>query len=117
MLFAIGYIISGFFLINALWYRLFYVKIYGTCMECCYGRFGFTNTLYEYSLLNESGKEEKLVNCGMSFLDQRKGKKYKILVKENDHNKVVGYGVYVLHMSLGIFTFLFFSVILLMLAF
>ena len=101
----VGIITGGYFLIDALWYRLMYFPCLGKCINhhphhpCGY------SVWYEYTV-NESGEDVTFCRLGLSVLRPTVGKSYKILVKESDHNKVIGYNYYLIGLCIGVFTLL-----------
>ena len=101
---SLVFIVGGACLLQAMFYKLFYFQCYGICSAShgsgWTGMFG--NTWFEYTV-TESGKEVKLVCLGTSFFQLKKGKEYKILVKESNHSKVISYGFYIRYWIIGIF--------------
>ena len=97
----VGYIVGGFFLIEALYYRLLYFPCLGKCINHHPHR-GLYSVWYEYTV-NESGENVTFSRSGLSVLRPTVGKTYKILVKESDYNKVIGYNYYVINLCIGAF--------------
>ena len=97
----VGFIIGGYFLIDALWYRLQYFPCLGKCINHHPHR-GLYSVWYDYTV-NESGEDVTFSRLGLSALRPTIGKSYKILVKESDHNKVIGYNYYLINLCMGVF--------------
>ena len=100
-MFIVGIITGGYFLIDALWYRLMYFPCLGKCINHHPHRGGYS-VWYEYTV-NESGEDVTFCRLGLSVLRPTVGKSYKILVKESDHNKVIGYNYYLINLCMGVF--------------
>lgn len=70
--------------------KVSYFKAYATCLDY-HAAGGFqSRPLYEYELI-ESGEKAVYRNRGIAFGYPRKRKTYKVLIKKNDHNKIVAY--------------------------
>ncbi len=98
-------IIGGVCILQAMFYKLFYYQCYGICSASrgsYWGNRHGRNTWYEYTVI-ENGEEKKLVCLGFSFFQLKKGKGFKILVKESNHSKVISYGFYIRYWVIGIF--------------
>lgn len=103
MLYLVGIIIGGGFIIWALYYKLSYFECEGVCINSHPKTNLGYGVWYRYET---SDSEEPFVRTGISFLKPKNGKCYRILVCENDHNKVIAYNYYLGLLVFGIFNLL-----------
>lgn len=68
--------------------KVYYFQSYATCLDYQTAG-GFSSyPLYEYEL-TENGKKVIYRNWGNAFGYPKKGKRYRVLIHINDHNKIV----------------------------
>lgn len=64
-----------------------YFESYATCLECYWLKNFSARVIYEYELI-EAGKKVIYKNGATAFGYPKKGKRYKVLIHKNDHNKI-----------------------------
>lgn len=94
-----------------MYYKRFYIQCRGVCVNSYHRRRIGYSVWYRYTVKDS---EEEFVRLGPAFLKPKIGDSYKILVCENDHNKVLGYNYYLSILYFGIFL-LFVDLVLLIL--
>jgi len=97
----IGIIASVGLLAHAVYLRLRYFKYEATCLESTpHGKHLMSSALYEYELM-VAGKKETYKNWGWTYFYPRKGKRYKVFICKDNHYKVSGYMLYIVHLLWG----------------
>lgn len=100
-LYISGLVVTVGLLIHAIYLKACYFKHEAYCLEyTTYEKLFISFPLYEYELI-ESGKTVVYQNRGETYFYPRKGKCCKILIKKNNHSKVVGYAKYIVHLVVG----------------
>ena len=108
-LYISGLVVTVGLLIHVIYLKACYFKHEAYCLEyTTYEKLFISFPLYEYELI-ESGKTVVYQNRGETeafdneWIDfyPRKGKCCKILIKKNNHSKVVGYAKYIVHLVVG----------------
>lgn len=88
--------------VHAIYLRIRCFKHEAACLEySLYGKYFISFPLYEYELM-EDGKTITYKRRGKTYFYPRKGKRYKVLIYKDDHNKVIGYRMYIVHLLVGI---------------
>ena len=96
-----GLIVAIGLLVHAIYLRICYFKHEAVCLEhSTYEKLFITFPLYEYELM-EAGKKVAYKKRGETYFYPRKGKRYKVLINKDNHNKVIGYMKYVVHLLVG----------------
>ena len=101
MNYIILFIIACVFLFRALIYKLYYDKYDAICLDYHTSNTHVRYPLYQYEIF-KNGNMVKYESWGISNFTPKKGKKYKILVHKNKHNKVVAYNEYIYSFVVGI---------------
>lgn len=97
-----GLVVAMGLLGHAIYLRIGYFKHEALCLEhSLYGKYFMTFPLYEYELVEE-GKRVTYKRRGRTYFYPKKGKSYKVLISKKDHNKVVGYMRFVVHLLEGV---------------
>ena len=101
----LGWIILLIETVSAVYLRVFYFKSEALCLGYSTGRASLVSfPTYAYEL-EDNGVVVKYVNRGTTIGFPKKGKRYKVLIKYNDHNKVVGYAEFVSDVVLSVIAF------------
>ena len=91
---------------SALYLRINYMTHYATCLEYSVGNGGFTSyPLYEYELI-ENGKKVKYKNRGTATGYPREGKRQKVLIHKENHNKIMAYNELICMICVGMLSLL-----------
>lgn len=88
-------------LLHVIYLKRCYMKHKAVCLDYTFsGKSFIAHHLYEYEL-EEEGEEKIYQSWGIAYLYPKIGKRYRVLIHKKNHNKVVGYTVYVVHMIMG----------------
>lgn len=86
---------------RAAWLKTKYIIHYAICLEYMTVRGFSSSPLYEYEIM-DNGEKKVYTNWGSACFYPKVGKRYKVLLRKDDYNKVVAYNEYVTSMVEGI---------------
>ena len=99
-------IIGGIELCRAVYYKQFYFQCIGECISSYPTRNSIFRRLVMYKYDVPDSDEDTFLRKGVAAFAPKKGKICRILVCENDHNKVIGYSYYVELLVVAIICFI-----------
>ena len=83
-----------------IYYKLEFFEWTAICLDYLTGRLMAYHPEYVYELV-ENGETVTYKNWGFAVGFPRKGRKYRVLIKKKDHNKIVGYSEYIAYKVVG----------------
>ena len=83
-----------------IYYKLEFFEWTAICLDYLTGRSMAYHPEYVYELV-ENGETVTYKNWGFAIGFPKKGKKYRVLIKKKDHNKIVGYSEYIAYKVVG----------------
>lgn len=83
-----------------IYYKLEFFEWTAICLDYLTGRSMAYHPEYVYELV-ENGETVTYKNWGFAIGFPKKGKKYRVLIKKKDHNKIVGYSEYIAYQVVG----------------
>ena len=86
--------------------KINYMKHTAICLETIYAENFIMHVHYEFELPMNSGKMVTYRSWGSTFGWPRKGKRYKVLIRKDDYNKIIGRAEYRHTIFLCILSFL-----------
>lgn len=100
-LYIIGFVLSIICFIRAVLLKINYIKSYAICLEYNTSNYGcVTYPLYEYEMM-EDGKKVVYQSRGIANFWPKKGKRYKVFINKQNHNKVIAYNEYIFNIFWG----------------
>ena len=83
-----------------IYYKKEFFEWTAICLDYRVGRSMTYYPEYVYELV-ENGETVTYKNWGFAIGFPKKGKKYRVLIKKKDHNKIVGYSEYIAYQVVG----------------